>query len=91
MVKLAGMSRFPWLASLAIIFCLKHIQAQSTNTIALRRVTTGLNLPVVATAPRGDSNRLFVVEQHTGRIRMVDLEPARWTRRVPDCPGHHLR
>lgn len=32
----------------------------------------GLNRPVYLTTPAGDNSRLFVLEQHTGRIRIVD-------------------
>lgn len=37
------------------------------------RVASGLSSPVFAASPPGDPNRLFVVEQHTGRIRILDL------------------
>ncbi|MBW2400539.1 MAG: PQQ-dependent sugar dehydrogenase [Deltaproteobacteria bacterium] len=35
------------------------------------RVATGLSRPVFLTAPPGDSNRVFVVEQHSGRIEIL--------------------
>ncbi len=38
-----------------------------------KRVVTGLSEPVFVTSPPGDSERLFVVERATGRIRIVDL------------------
>jgi len=37
------------------------------------RVANNLQRPVFVTAPTNDSQRLFVVEQHTGRIRVLDL------------------
>lgn len=37
------------------------------------RVASSLALPVFATAPPGDTNRLFIVEQHTGNILILDL------------------
>ena len=40
------------------------------------RVATGLSAPLFGTAPRGDNNRLFFVEQGvagTGRVRVLDL------------------
>jgi glucose/arabinose dehydrogenase len=43
--------------------------AQSTDSVALRQVATGLDFPVYLTAPAGDA-RLFIVEK-TGRIRIV--------------------
>jgi glucose/arabinose dehydrogenase len=43
---------------------------------AVRRVATGLSLPLFVTAPRGDTSRAFIVEQRvssTGRVRILDL------------------
>ena len=37
------------------------------------RVASGLSSPLFAASPPGDPNRLFIVEQHTGRIRILDL------------------
>src|SRR3954471_8218424 len=34
---------------------------------------TALSRPVFATSPPGDTGRLFVVEQHTGKIRILQL------------------
>jgi glucose/arabinose dehydrogenase len=36
-------------------------------------VVAGLDRPVFLTAPPGDSDRVFVVEQHTGQIRILRL------------------
>ena len=44
-----------------------------SSTIAALRVASGLSSPVFAASPPGDPDRLFVVEQHTGRIRILDL------------------
>lgn len=51
------------------------LAASAAQAIPLRteRVASGLNRPVFATSPPGDAERLFVLEQHTGRIRIVDL------------------
>jgi Ca2+-binding RTX toxin-like protein len=38
------------------------------------RVASGLSNPLFAASPPGDPGRLFVVEQHTGRIRILDLD-----------------
>lgn len=46
--------------------------AQSTPLTTVR-IVNGLNKPVYATAPAGDSDRLFVVEQNHGDIHIVDL------------------
>lgn len=51
------------------------------QTLTTQRVVSGLSLPVFVTAPRGDYNRLFIIEQRsgtTGRIRILNL------------PGHTL-
>jgi Ca2+-binding RTX toxin-like protein len=37
------------------------------------RVASGLSAPVFAASPPGDPDRLFIVEQHTGRILILDL------------------
>lgn len=39
----------------------------------LERVATGLSRPVFLTAPPGDTQRVFIVEQHTGTIRILRL------------------
>jgi glucose/arabinose dehydrogenase len=44
--------------------------AQGFSTV---RIATGLARPVFITAPQGDLTRAFVVEQHTGRIRILRL------------------
>ena len=47
-------------------------QAGSQLIDALR-VASGLSSPVFAASPPGEPDRLFVVEQHSGRIRILDL------------------
>ena len=37
-----------------------------------QRVGAGFSRPIFATSPVGDFDRLFVAEQHTGRIRILD-------------------
>ena len=37
------------------------------------RVASGLSRPLFAASPPGEPDRLFIVEQHTGRIRILDL------------------
>jgi len=44
--------------------------AQDFSTL---RIATGLDRPVFLTAPPGDLGRVFVVEQHTGEILIMDL------------------
>lgn len=42
--------------------------------LSATRVATGFAGPLFAASPPGDPQRLFVVEQHTGRIRILDTE-----------------
>src|SRR5215470_11752515 len=46
-------------------------QSQATSILATR-VATGLSQPLFATAPPGDTSRLFLVEK-TGQIKILDL------------------
>jgi glucose/arabinose dehydrogenase len=39
-----------------------------------KSVATGFARPIFATSPPGDKDRLFVVEQHTGKIRILRLD-----------------
>ncbi len=48
-------------------------QGEDTGRIDVELVATGFDLPVFATAPDGDEGRLFVVEQHSGLIKILDL------------------
>ncbi|MFN0060051.1 MAG: PQQ-dependent sugar dehydrogenase [Planctomycetota bacterium] len=75
MVKFRGF-RF----TLALLVCVGLTQAVGTQSalagaVALdtRRVASGLTRPVFCTAPPGDLERLFIVEQ-TGRIKILMLE-----------------
>src|SRR5436853_2545979 len=42
-------------------------------TLKTERVASGLSSPLFVTAPPNDSKRLFILEHHTGRIRILDL------------------
>jgi len=44
-----------------------------TEIIDAVRVASGLSNPLFAASPPGDPDRLFIVEQHSGRIRILDL------------------
>lgn len=53
-----------------------HSTADTTpgsQLIAAQRVASGLSSPLFGASPPGDPDRLFIVEQHTGRIRILDL------------------
>jgi glucose/arabinose dehydrogenase len=49
--------------------------ASSAHSQAVRaeRVASGLARPVVVSSPPGDARRLFIAEQHTGAVRILDL------------------
>ena len=47
--------------------------AQAGPKLGLERIISGLNLPVFVTAPPGDTNRLFIIEQHLGQVRILHL------------------
>jgi glucose/arabinose dehydrogenase len=49
------------------------LNAGSTAGVRVELLATGVSRPVFVTSPPGDTNRLFVIEQHTGRIRIFNL------------------
>ncbi len=49
-------------------------RAGGTATVTAERVASGLARPVAATHAPGDTSRLFIVEQHTGRIKILNLD-----------------
>ena len=49
-------------------------RGQSASSLSVTRIVAGLSRPTCVTAAPDDSNRLFVLEQYTGRIRIVDLD-----------------
>jgi glucose/arabinose dehydrogenase len=60
-----------FIASLLVstVFC-----AAAGAGIAVKRVASALDRPLYVTAPPGDTGRLFIVEQHTGRIKILNLD-----------------
>lgn len=48
--------------------------ASETSAITATLVASGLSGPLFAASPPGDPDRLFVVEQHTGRILILDAD-----------------
>ena len=51
--------------------CLTFPIAATAQSFAVKRVAADLMRPVFLTAPPGDSSRVFIVEQHTGQIRIL--------------------
>ncbi len=65
------MKRLIVVLSLAVL--LPPVTACAVCPLGLEMVASGLNRPVGVAWPDDGTNRLFVIEQHTGRIRIVDL------------------
>ncbi len=62
--------RHPFLC--AIILLIFSI-IQPVKGITTVRIASGLDRPLYAVSPPGDAERLFIVEQHTGKIRILNL------------------
>ncbi len=60
-----------WAPILALAATASVCTAQTPLTT--ERVATGLARPVFVTAPIDDYDRLFIIEQHTGRIKIMNL------------------
>ncbi len=56
----------------AVAAFLSLATAVSAAPLNLVRVTVGLSKPVYVTAAPGDNDHLYVVEQHSGQIRVMD-------------------
>lgn len=46
----------------------------ASHAIQLQRIATGLEQPLYATAPQGDSGRLFVLEKNSGNVKIIQLD-----------------
>jgi len=66
------MKRLCLILSLGVLLPAPRV-TRAVCPLGLERVALGLNRPVGVAWPDDGSNRLFVIEQHTGRIRIVDL------------------
>jgi glucose/arabinose dehydrogenase len=55
---------------ISLLFFLIFQNAEGITTV---RIGTGFARPVFAVSPPGDGERLFVLEQHTGKIRILNL------------------
>src|SRR5437868_6652705 len=67
-------SRF-YMRFLSVCVLVGSLVSSKTATFPIKTelVANGFSLPVFAGAPPGDSSRLFILEQHTGKIRIIDL------------------
>ncbi|NOX98129.1 MAG: PQQ-dependent sugar dehydrogenase, partial [Verrucomicrobia bacterium] len=66
------MNRFLALCWLSFQFFLGS-PFEASATISTTRVATGLARPTYVTSPMGDGDRLFITEQHTGQIKILNL------------------
>jgi len=72
------MARFftAWAARCAALIASAGVSVACAQDLSVERVATGLSTPIFATAPSGDTGRLFVVEQGSGgsaSIKILDL------------------
>ncbi len=56
-----------------IVLAIPAVPRVAGASLSVTRVADGLDSPIFATAPPGDSSRLFIVEQHSGKIRILNL------------------
>ena len=59
------------LLMLVVIVLVSNPGIAADVVLAKQMVGSGFNLPVFACAPPGDTTRLFVIEQHTGKIQII--------------------
>ena len=59
-----------WIAACMILLGVHHASAQPTMSVT--RVASGYSRPVFATTSPGDPNRMFIIEQSTGEIEIVN-------------------
>lgn len=53
--------------------CFAFVLGVSAQGITTERIATGFSRPLYAASPPGDGERLFILEQHSGRIRILNL------------------
>ena len=70
----SGASRFGLgiICSFVCITLADDARAQAVSGLSATRVASGLSSPLFSTAPPGDFNRLFIVQQN-GMIRILNL------------------
>jgi glucose/arabinose dehydrogenase len=64
-------------ASVAVALCIVTAiatAAHGQSTIFLDRIASGLSRPVFVAPAPGDDSRLFIVEQHTGQIKILNTD-----------------
>lgn len=54
------------------LLTLSCAHAATGPALSVKRIATGVTRPVFVTTPPGETNRLFILEQHSGRIRIFN-------------------
>ena len=67
-----GMRSNRVLASILVAVLIGAGSARASR-ISTKRVASGLSRPLYVTAPPEDTDRLFIVEQHTGRVKILNF------------------
>lgn len=65
-------------------------QQAGSGLITATRISTGLSSPLFAASPPGQPDKLYVVEQHTGRIQIVDANTGALDATFLDLPDNQL-
>ncbi len=60
------------MAALGLLIAIALASAAPAADFEIERVAAGLSRPVHVTVPAGDQDRIFIVEQHTGQIRILN-------------------
>lgn len=60
------------IAATSLAITLSAAAARGETTVFLERIASGLARPVYVAPAPGDDSRLFIVEQHTGQIRILN-------------------
>lgn len=75
------------LALILSVASIANAQTGGFTGMALEQVASGLDRPVFATSAPGDDDRLYVLEQHTGDIKILDLSTNTVTGTFLSLPG----
>jgi len=67
------LTRWATYLCLSLVGVVPGLATAAEAALLLSRVASGLDRPLFATAPAGDTSRLFIVEQHSGKILILDL------------------
>jgi glucose/arabinose dehydrogenase len=62
------------LATVLIAWAALAAIVKADDIIQTTRIASGLSRPLYVTSPPGDDDHLFIVEQHTGQIRILNLD-----------------